>query len=148
MVCLGACENKYFSLHLIFGFSKLHTEPSCIGSGDRSWRRQHGIGAKYSRQCSLQGVGITRDSFLPSECRINEQMAMRDTPRSTKLSNETKAWAKKHNFFKNEHFMEKLRFVQKRVKSVDTLPNLTKEQKEELVRLKPALKSIPTDTTI
>ena len=29
MVCLGACENKYFSLHLIFGFSKFHTEPSC-----------------------------------------------------------------------------------------------------------------------
>lgn len=113
-------------------YGRPHFEGTPIGSGDRSWRRQHGIGAKYSRQCSLQGIGITRDSFLPSECRINEQMAMRDTPRSTKLSNETKAWAKKHNFFKNEHFMKKLRFVQKRVKSVDTLPNLTKEQKEEL----------------
>ena len=30
MVCLGACETKYFSLDLIFGFSKVHTEPSCI----------------------------------------------------------------------------------------------------------------------
>ena len=28
MVCLGCLENKYFSRHLMFGFSKKDTEPS------------------------------------------------------------------------------------------------------------------------
>jgi len=114
-------------------YGRAHYNGTPIGSGDKAWRLQHGIGAKYSRQCSMLGIGISRDSFLPSECKVNDKSAMRDTPRSTKLSNETYKWARKYGFDKNEQFMKQLRFVQKRVVSVDNLPvELTELQKQEL----------------
>ena len=113
-------------------YGRAHFEGTPIGSGDKAWRLQHGSGAKYSRQCSLQGVGISRDSFLPSECKVNERTAMSTTPRSNKLSKEVKDWAKKYKYTNDAAFMKKLRLVQKRVVSCDVLPNITDEQKQEL----------------
>ena len=113
-------------------YGRPHYEGTPIGSGDKAWRRQHGVGAKYSRQCSLQGIGITRDSFLPYECKVNDRTAMLDTPRSNKLSTEVLTWAKKYQHLDDPSFMKQLRLVQKRVVSVDTLPNVPLAQKEEL----------------
>ena len=116
-------------------YGRAHYSGTPIGSGDKAWRKQHGIGAKYSRQCSMLGIGIQRDSFLPSECRLNEQNAARDTPRSTKISCETYEWAKRHGFTENVEFMHHLGFVQKRVCSVESLhqyASLSAIQQEEL----------------
>ena len=114
-------------------YGRAHYNGTPIGSGDKQWRKQHGIGAKYSRQCSMLGIGITRDSFLPSECRINEQSALRETPRSSKITNETLNWAKKYNFHTDKKFMKQLSMVQKRVLQAEDLPiELSLQQREEL----------------
>ena len=79
-----------------------------LGSGDASWRRQHGVGAKYSPMTPMLGIGISRDSFLPDSVRFNDKMALRVTPRSSKLTKEVKAWAVKYGVDKDPQFMKKL----------------------------------------
>ena len=102
-----------------------------LGSGDAAWRRQHGVGAKYSPMTPMLGIGIPRDSFLPESCRTNEKMALRDTPRSSKLTKEVMNWARRHGFDQDPFFMKKLRQVRKRVKGLPVL-KLSPELEAEL----------------
>lgn len=92
-----------------------------LGSGDASWRRQHGVGAKYSPMTPMLGIGISRDSFLPDSVRFNNKMAMRVTPRSSKLTKEVKAWARKHGVHEDIEFMKNLILVRKKVMPIRKL---------------------------
>ena len=107
-------------------FGREYKDGTPLGSGDKQWRMQYGIGAKYSPKTPLLGIGIARDSFLPSECRVNEKAAMRNTPRSTKLTKEQKEFAKENGYDSNEEFMTQFRLVCKRVAPIETL-GMTKE---------------------
>ena len=102
-------------------YGREHREGTPIGSGDKQWRLQHGIGAKYSPKTPFLGIGISRDSFLPNECRVNDRMAMRMTPRSAKLSNEQIAFAKKYRFWTDSDWMLKFKMVCKRVAPIEIL---------------------------
>eukprot|EP00946_MAST-07B_sp_MAST-7B-sp1_P002255 g2255.t1 len=104
-----------------------------LGSGDASWRRQHGVGAKYSPMTPMLGIGISRDSFLPDSVRFNDKMALRVTPRSSKLTKEVKAWAVKYGVDKDPQFMKKLILVRKKVMPIHKLsPYVSKEALEAL----------------
>ena len=103
-----------------------------LGSGDASWRRQHGVGAKYSPMTPMLGIGISRDSFLPDSVRFNDKMAMRDTPRSSKLTKEILAWARRHGVDKDPVFMKKLRLVRKKVVPISKVVEVSEEAIKEL----------------
>ena len=105
-----------------------------LGSGDASWRRQYGVGALYSPMTPMLGIGISRDSFLPDSVRFNNKMAMRDTPRSSKLTKEVKAWAIKHAVNKDPDIMKSLRMVRKKVMPINKLISMgiSKEAVDEL----------------
>ena len=92
-----------------------------LGSGDASWRLHYGFAGYESSKCVMLGIGIPRDSFLPQECRNNEKNALRDTPRSSKITKEVKKWAIKHKLYHKPVFMKKLRMVHKRVYPIESL---------------------------
>jgi hypothetical protein len=100
---------------------------SPIGNGDANWRLHYGVGGYSGVHTPMLGIGISRDSFLPAECRINEKNAERilkpekHTPRSTRLTKEVKDWVKKYGLGKDKMFMTKLIMVTNRVKSIETL---------------------------
>ena len=48
---------------------------SPIGNGDANWRLHYGVGGYSGVHTPMLGIGISRDSFLPAECRINEKNA-------------------------------------------------------------------------
>ena len=62
---------------------------SPIGNGDSNWRLHYGVGGYSGVHTPMLGIGISRDSFLPTECRENEKNAQRvldvakHTPRSS-----------------------------------------------------------------
>lgn len=102
-----------------------------LGSGDKSWRLQYGFAGACSAHTPMLGIGISRDSFLPNECKNNEKNAFRDTPRSSKLSKEILKWVSKYELANDPLFMKNLRMVNKRVQSFDTL-RLTPRKGAEL----------------
>ena len=119
-------------------FGRAHSAGTPLGIGDKQWRRQHGIGAKYSPKPPFLGIGISRDSFLPSECKLNEKRAMRTTPRSSKLPQEVRRWATRAKGSgwqqHDKAFDSALRLVAKRVAGIDSLFEfgITPEQAQEL----------------
>ena len=85
----------------------------------------------------MLGIGISRDSFLPNECKENEKIAQRvldiekHTPRSSKLSKEVLKWLKKYGLDNDRLFRGKLIQVCKKVKAIETL-KLPPDQAAEL----------------
>ena len=92
-----------------------------LGCADKAWRSHYGIGGKDSKKTSLLGENMGRDSFLPLECKLNEKRAVRDTPRSSKLTKEILKWAERRGYTSNDAFMQKLRRCAKRVQPLETL---------------------------
>ena len=100
---------------------------SPIGNGDSNWRKHYGVGGYSGVHTPMLGIGISRDSFLPIECRQNDKKAQRilqidkHTPRSTKLTKEVKQWVKKYGLENDKLFIAKLVMVTNKVKSIETL---------------------------
>jgi len=100
---------------------------SPIGNGDANWRIHYGVGGYSGVHTPMLGIGISRDSFLPTECRENEKNAQRilkvanHTPRSTRLTKEVKRWVQKYGLDKDKLFLSKLVMVTNKVKSIESL---------------------------
>lgn len=100
---------------------------SPIGNGDANWRIHYGVGGYSGVHTPMLGIGISRDSFLPMECRENEKNAQRilqvekHTPRSTKLTKEVQQWMQKYGLERDKLFRSKLIMVTNKVKGIETL---------------------------
>ncbi len=112
-------------------FGRLVSKGTPIGVGDTSWVRNYGFGS--GPKAPLLGIGISRDSFLSSECKRNEKLAGSNDERDNKLPLEIINWCKDHDLDikRGSMFREKLLPVAKRTKSLETL-NLHPDLLDEL----------------
>jgi hypothetical protein len=117
------CTNLCYEI----GYGRPVVDGSPIGNGDSNWRAIYGVGGHSGVHTPMLGIGISRDSFLPMECRENEKNAQRvlqpelHTPRTTKLSKEVKRWLKKYGLDNDALFRSKLIMVCKKVKNIESL---------------------------
>ena len=108
-------------------YGRAVVDGSPIGQGDANWSKHYGVGGHSSIKTPILGIGVARDSYLPSSYRDNEKKALRvldvdkHTPRSTKLTREVRHWAIKHHLHNNTEFMTKLVQVTNRVKPLKYL---------------------------